>query len=64
MLNLQNELNNFDLPEDDLVVPFECDNDVELLANSKMKSGVILTTAMFNQLAEAMNYSKPAWEIY
>ena len=30
MNNLTNELNNFDLPNDDLIVPFTNDDDVEL----------------------------------
>ena len=62
-MNLINELNNFDLPTCELPVPFEDENDVELLAEAQMQNGVVLTTALFNRLATLMNFTQPSWDI-
>lgn len=58
-MNLQNELNNFDLPNEDLIVPFTNDDDVELLATRSMK--VELTETVFQSLAELMNFTQPTY---
>lgn len=60
---LNNELNNFDLPNCELPVPFEDETDVELLAEAQMINGVVLTTALFNKLSTLMNFTQPSWDI-
>jgi len=52
-MNLSYELNNFDLPTEDLIVPFEFDADVDLLSKRSMK--VELTETVFQRLAILMN---------